>query len=236
MMKKLFKKGPDDGGFTLVELLIVIALIGVLAAALVATLNPIEQINKARDARFKNDAAELLAALERYYATQLYYPWEDEVWGTSKGVEGTTLVGLTSLMPGAGVCYAAPNTADTYKTEVATSCITAGSLEGELIATDELKDSFANKEMFNSTTVTDVDKLYLFRGASSSGLYVCYTPKAESNRKVTSGLWEMGTPDDGAPTKMLDCTDATSTCNTQALITTNFDWTSASNSLFICVP
>lgn len=230
-MKRLFKKGPNDGGFTLVELLIVIALIGVLAAALVATLNPIEQINKARDSRFKNDAAELLAAIERYYATQLYYPWEDEVWGTGLGAEGTVALGLTSLMPGAGVCYAEAG----YNSEVATTCITAGTDEGELISTDELKDSFANKEMF-ATDVTDIDKLYLWRAAGTSGVYVCYAPKAQANKKVTSGLWDLNAAEGGAPTGMVSCTSEGSGCNTQDLIDEGFTWTNASTSLFICVP
>ena len=36
-------------GFTLVELIIVIAVIGVLAVVLMMAINPIEQINKAKD-------------------------------------------------------------------------------------------------------------------------------------------------------------------------------------------
>ena len=49
-------------GFTLVELLIVIALIGILSVAMLATINPIEQANKARDAKVQNDAAEVMNA------------------------------------------------------------------------------------------------------------------------------------------------------------------------------
>ena len=51
----MVKKYKLNMGFTLVELLIVITLIAILAVAIVATLNPIEQINRARDARYKND-------------------------------------------------------------------------------------------------------------------------------------------------------------------------------------
>lgn len=56
-------------GFTLVEMLIVIAVIGVLAVAVLSAINPIEQMRKARDTRRKSNAAELMNAVERYYAT-----------------------------------------------------------------------------------------------------------------------------------------------------------------------
>jgi len=56
-------------GFTLVEMLIVIAIIGVLAVAVLSAINPIEQMRKARDTRRKSNASELLNAVERYYAT-----------------------------------------------------------------------------------------------------------------------------------------------------------------------
>jgi prepilin-type N-terminal cleavage/methylation domain-containing protein len=62
-------------GFTLVELLIVIALIGVLAVAVLAAINPLEQLNRARDTGMESDASQLLAAIDRYYASQERFPW-----------------------------------------------------------------------------------------------------------------------------------------------------------------
>lgn len=61
-------------GFTLIEMLIVIAVIGVLAVAVLSAINPIEQMRKARDTRRRSNAAELLNGLERYYATNETYP------------------------------------------------------------------------------------------------------------------------------------------------------------------
>jgi prepilin-type N-terminal cleavage/methylation domain-containing protein len=61
-------------GFTLIEMLIVIAVIGVLAVAVLSAINPVEQMRKARDTRRRSNAAELLNALERYYATFEQYP------------------------------------------------------------------------------------------------------------------------------------------------------------------
>jgi prepilin-type N-terminal cleavage/methylation domain-containing protein len=63
-----------DKGFTLIEMLIVIAVIGVLAIAVLSAINPVEQMRKARDTRRRSNAAELLNALERYYATHEDYP------------------------------------------------------------------------------------------------------------------------------------------------------------------
>lgn len=70
--RKVFEKG-----FTLVELLIVIALIAILSVAVLATINPIEQSNKAKDSTVQNDAAEVMNAYERYYTVKATYPWMD---------------------------------------------------------------------------------------------------------------------------------------------------------------
>src|SRR5688572_7858182 len=64
-------------GFTLVELLIVIGLLGAIALIVIAAINPIEQANRARDARFKADGSQLISAIERYYASHSRFPWED---------------------------------------------------------------------------------------------------------------------------------------------------------------
>src|SRR3990167_838952 len=62
-------------GFTLIELLIVIAVLGILAVAVLAAINPIEQINRSRDTGSRSDAEQLISAIDRYYATNGYYPW-----------------------------------------------------------------------------------------------------------------------------------------------------------------
>ncbi len=61
--------------FTLIELLVVIGILGILAAALVATIDPFEQLNKASDANSKNTAVEFLNANLRYYTTHSAMPW-----------------------------------------------------------------------------------------------------------------------------------------------------------------
>ena len=62
-------------GFTLIEILIVIVLLGILAVAVLSAINPLEQIRKGRDSTRKSDAAELLNAFERNYTSFGTYPW-----------------------------------------------------------------------------------------------------------------------------------------------------------------
>ena len=57
-------------GFTLIELLIVIALLGALAVALLAALDPLEQIKKGTDTGVRNTVAEIHGAMVRYSALQ----------------------------------------------------------------------------------------------------------------------------------------------------------------------
>lgn len=81
-MNKIFKNirkqaGPAcrQAGFTLIELLVVIGILGILAAALIATIDPFEQLKKAQDANSKNTAVEFNDAIIRYYTTHNAFPW-----------------------------------------------------------------------------------------------------------------------------------------------------------------
>ncbi|MBU3935167.1 type II secretion system GspH family protein, partial [Patescibacteria group bacterium] len=136
-------------GFTLVELLIVIALIAILSVAVLATINPIEQANKARDARVQNDAAEVMNAYERYYASRQSYPWEEYTGGTPI-VSGGAVV-LRSDTYGFGICSdqgsSAALLAQDATVKVAASC-TSGAYANALVQTSELKSSFVGKDEF----------------------------------------------------------------------------------------
>lgn len=151
-------KRVTKSGFTLVELLIVIALIAILSVAVLATINPIEQTNKARDAKFKNNTAEILGAYERYYASQNNYPWNNGV-GTT--VAFGTVVAIGSTSPLFGV-------------------LGLGSSDGVLITTSELKSSFKGTEPFK-TGVNSIDKMYVYHNGLDAN-YVCFLPKATANR------------------------------------------------------
>ena len=72
---KLIK--TSQKGFTLIELLVVIGILGILISAMVATIDPFEQINKGNDANMKNISAEFVNGNIRYYTTNLKFPWDD---------------------------------------------------------------------------------------------------------------------------------------------------------------
>lgn len=61
-------------GFTLVELLVVVGIIGILSVAVLATLNPLAQIQKGNDTKRKGDLSQIQKALETYYHDNGGYP------------------------------------------------------------------------------------------------------------------------------------------------------------------
>ncbi len=152
-----------ERAFTLVELLIVIALIGVLAVAVLAAINPLEQLNRARDTGMESDASQLLAAIDRYYATQEKFPWQTVDVGSYPSPD-TALAILSAQDPIIGVCG---NVA----------CTTDGVLLGQY----ELKSEFRNRKFI--TTTADISRLWLGKdiGASSS-VYACWVPTSKAKR------------------------------------------------------
>jgi prepilin-type N-terminal cleavage/methylation domain-containing protein len=64
-----------SAGFTLVELLIVIAIIGILAVAVLAAIDPIEQLAKAKDSTGLQTAGDVLNALQRNFVAKQAFPW-----------------------------------------------------------------------------------------------------------------------------------------------------------------
>ncbi len=178
-------------GFTLVELLIVIALIGILSVAVLATINPIEQANKARDARVQNDAAEVMNAYERYYASLQTYPWTYFIGGTQ--LEDADEVTLRSDTYGFSICSGAANVAGLQgadATDAAAGCSSADEFPNLLISTSELKTSFAGKDEFedvrDGTAVNQA--LWTVKAANDNSIYVCYVPKAGASRTDTSKM------------------------------------------------
>jgi len=178
-------------GFTLVELLIVIALIAILSVAVLATINPIEQSNKAKDSTVQNDAAEVMNAYERYYTVKFSYPWVDIDNGATVSSADIAWFG-SSNMPGAALC-----TSNIAGIGPGDDC-SAYNLPGLLISTDELKDSFLAKG-YTSLTSADpnynadgMNYLWVDKKATSEGnsIYVCYVPKAKSNRTSTTTLYK----------------------------------------------
>lgn len=79
-----------QSGFTIVELLIVIVVIGILAALVVTTFNGIQQ--KGRDTERETDIKAIHGQLEAYYAQNGTYPLLADVNDTTW--RGTNMKGL----------------------------------------------------------------------------------------------------------------------------------------------
>lgn len=110
--------------FTLIELLIVIAIIAVLATVVILSLNPAELLRQARDSNRVSDAATLKSAISLYLADQAT---------PGMGTQGTCYIGIAT-----GTFYAPTGT-------------TAGTFGGETTCSPWMQStSLVN----NSTTRT----------------------------------------------------------------------------------
>lgn len=227
-------------GFTLVELLIVIALIAILSVAVLATINPIEQSNKAKDSTIQNDAAEVMNAYERYYSGHSSYPWVEVYTGTGH-LTADSEAFFNSFMVGAGLCGKEGVVASSYD-----ECsLNYDTYKGELIKQTELKDSFLNKGYAGNKAEapTYENRLYIVKQAASgdgsgNSIYVCYVPKANANRSSTSKLVDLQvSATTGAPTAYIPVVTVTDgTYFTGTVLNDSWRFTTAQDSLFKCVP
>lgn len=227
-------------GFTLVELLIVIALIAILSVAVLATINPIEQTNKARDARVQNDAAEVMNAYERYYASLQKYPWENFTGGTV--ITSTAGVVLRSDTYGFGICSGAADEATLIANDatlVAADCSSADVTPNLLISTSELKSSFAGKDSFEPVrdTTHPEQALWVVKPTNDNSVYVCYVPKAKANR-IEAGvdIGKMRCIDSATNTITIPTVGATAGCGSVAVADWGAPVLDGTQAMFRCVP
>lgn len=212
-------------GFTLVELLIVIALLGVIATIVIAAINPIEQANRAADAGMKADSSQIVSAIQRYYTAHNEFPWN-------------TCTG-TGCVP----AYASPEDAVTWTSaddKVVGICGSTGTAcksettHGPLIEGLELQTAFLSKGWVGPLSATRPNQIVVGKGAgASASVYVCWIPKANSNRQnlinSASTRNKMVDSSTGADIGLTGVPTASTACTT-----TNTGWTDGTCSE--CVP
>lgn len=196
----------ENRGFTLVELLIVIALLGAIAMVVIAAINPIEQANRARDTQFKSDGAQLISAIDRYFAANQQFPWVTVTPSlTNDGAFGF----VNAQDPGVGIC----------------SSTSGCSADGVLITSNELQTAFRSRNFITAGTGAAADKKLFIGKASgtSESVYSCYVPMAKANRdKAIADTKVYTIAADGTRTKTTACNAASA------------DW--VANGCYVCIP
>lgn len=79
MIKDLKVEKKFQDGFTLVELLVVVAILAIMISILIGILNPTAIVNKAKDSQRKNDLNKIKIAFEGYSRDKGRYPSEAEI-------------------------------------------------------------------------------------------------------------------------------------------------------------
>ncbi len=184
------KSTLTQAGFTMIELLIVIAILGILAVAVLSAINPVEQINRGRDTGSRSDAEQLLSGIDRYNAFQGYYPWMVGAGDTNIAVSWTQVTDSWADSGGTCPIYEKLSQAST------TGCT----------GTDELKITY-----FNRVLDSTYNPLFVYnRGQQGDATYVCFAPRSaafvtEAAARVDATLPSDFPPSGSAYNNTTDC-------------------------------
>lgn len=122
-----FKK---KSGFTLVELLVVLAMMGILLTTLIFLMDPLKQFMKAQDALRKHDALQIKTALDTYYSDHNCYP-------PSVPFGGQWQEGASIYMAEVPQDPDYPESSYVYETDASKSCPQWGVLFSKLSSTQD---------------------------------------------------------------------------------------------------
>lgn len=155
-MKRLLESIKYSAGFTLIELLVVIGILGILASALVATIDPFEQLNKAQDTNLKNSSVEFLNANIRYFTTHNAMPWD-------------------TVIDGGANCYTV-NDLNSVALSTFGTCLTT------LVGEAEIKQGFTTFSGLSKIFVTEPNP----QTARQNDIIACFMPASKSQQKDPS--------------------------------------------------
>lgn len=95
----IIKSIKKRAGFTLMEILIVIALLVTIAITLLINLNPLTQINKSQDSKRKHELTQLNKILEDFYNDKSCYPRLNQICYNNVGPTSCNICGTESTSP-----------------------------------------------------------------------------------------------------------------------------------------
>lgn len=192
-MKKALLARLKSGGFTMIELLIVISILGILAVMVLAAINPLEQINRGRDTAKRGDAEQLLGAFERYNAFNGYFPWQ-------YGGNDTTVANIALDMQLVNRAWQSnPYPVSGLECQILERLSSA--VTPNCVGTTELKDSFVTRVNEagggDAGVAPQARGLYVFfEGAPGDNPYVCFSPQSSAFRNESSDRCALGLPAD----------------------------------------
>ncbi len=187
-------------------------MLGAIALIVIAAINPIEQANRARDTRFKSDGAQLISAIDRYFAANSRFPW---MVGTAITTEDS--YGFVSASTiGVGLC-----------SDASTPCG-----DGVLITSSELKSEFKNRDFVKRGNGTTADLKILIgkEDGSSSSVYACFIPLANSTKATAVANGDVYQPSLTTGGRGSSVTS----CDGQNEDGQGIDW--AETGCYVCVP
>lgn len=140
MFSLLKQRKARSGGFTIVELLIVIVVIGILATLVIVTFNGIQQ--KGRNSQRETDLKAIQSHISAFYADKGYYPTaaqlQSSTW-TGANLKGLDVEALRDPKQAAGgtignVAATATQYGYVVTTDADATCATTGTDDGPTCA------------------------------------------------------------------------------------------------------